>query len=206
MVHDVEVYSIDEACISFAGFDDPLGLGREIVRRVSKSTGIPVSLGIAPTKTLSKIANRFAKKYPAYNNVCIIDDEEKRIKALKLTPVGDVWGIGRGVSKRLLSRGIETAYDFTNLPQDWVRKNMTVVGERTWSELRGIPCIEMECTPPSKKQICISRSFGKMITDPINLSEAIATHAAACARKLRDQKAYAVSMMIFIHTNNFRSD
>lgn len=203
---EIEVYSIDEAFLNLAGVKDLQSLGANIVRKVSRGTGIPVSLGIAPTKTLAKMANKFAKKYPAYNRLCIIDTEEKREKALKLFEIGDVWGIGRRQAAKLEKQGVKTAFDFTQLPGSWVRKNMTVVGERTWKELRGISCIDMESAPPAKKQICTSRSFGKMVEDIDTMSEAIATHASACAKKLRQQKSYAMSLMVFIHTNNFRED
>ena len=203
---EIEVYSIDEAFLNLAGIKDLQSLGANIVRKVSRGTGIPVSLGIAPTKTLAKMANKFAKKYPAYNRLCIIDTEEKREKALKLFEIGDVWGIGRRQAAKLEKQGVKTAFDFTQLPGSWVRKNMTVVVERTWKELRGISCIDMESAPPAKKQICTSRSFGKMVEDIDTMSEAIATHASACAKKLRQQKSYAMSLMVFIHTNNFRED
>ena len=173
---------------------------------MTRGTGIPMSLGIASTKTLAKIANKFAKKYPAYNRVCIIDTEEKHLKALQQTEIRDVWGIGHKQAAKLEKQGVKTAYDFIQLPEAWVRKEMTVTGERTWKELRGISCIRMESIPPAKKQICTSRSFGKMISDIDTLIEAIATHASTCARKLRKQKAYAHSLMVFIHTNNFRED
>lgn len=206
MAPEIEVYSIDEAFLNLAGIKDLQSLGANIVRKVSRGTGIPVSIGIAPTKTLAKMANKFAKKYPAYNRLCIIDTEEKRVRALKLLEIGDVWGIGRRQAAKLEKRGVKTAFDFTQLPGSWVRKNMTVVGERTWKELRGISCIDMETAPPAKKQICTSRSFGKMVEDIDTISEAIATHASTCARKLREQKSFAQSLMVFIHTNNFRED
>lgn len=203
---EIEIYSIDEAFINLEGITQLQGIGADIVTKVYKGTGIPVSLGIAPTKTLAKVANKFAKKYPAYNCLCIIDTEEKRIKALQLTEIGDVWGIGRRQAVKLEKQGVKTAFDFTQLPGSWVRKNMTVIGERTWKELKGVSCIEMEAAPPAKKQICTSRSFGKMVEDVDTLSEAIATHASTCAKKLRKQKAFATSIMVFIHTNNFRED
>ena len=203
---ELEIYSIDEALINLDGIKEIQSLGVKVVNQVTKGTGIPVSLGIAPTKTLAKLANKFAKKYPAYNRLCIIDTEEKRIKALQLTDIGDVWGIGRRQVAKLEKQGVKTAYDFTQLSGVWVRKNMTVVGERTWKELRGISCIDMESAPPAKKQICTSRSFGKMLTDIDTIAEAIATHAFTCAKKLRKQKSYAISLMVFIHTNNFRED
>ena len=203
---ELEVYSIDEAFINLDGIQDIQSLGTKIVNKVTCGTGIPVSLGIAPTKTLAKVANKFAKKYPAYNRLCIIDTEEKRIKALQLTDINDVWGIGRRQASKLENQGVKTAYDFTQLSGTWVRKYMTVVGERTWKELRGLSCIDMESAPSAKKQICTSRSFGKMVEDIETMSEAIATHASTCAKKLRKQKSYAASLMVFIHTNNFRED
>lgn len=203
---EIEVYSIDEAFVNLDGIRDLESIGRKMVSGVTRGTGIPVSLGVAPTKTLAKIANKFVKKYPAYDQLCIIDSEEKRIKALQLTEIGDVWGIGRRQAAKLQKQGIKTAYDFTRFSGAWVRKNMTVVGERTWKELHGISCIDMENAPPAKKQICTSRSFGKMLTDIDTISEAIASHASTCAKKLRKQQSYAASLMVFIHTNNFRED
>lgn len=112
---NMEVYSIDEAFLDLSGFTNLQKYGREIVRTVTQGTGIPVSMGIAPTKTLAKVANKFAKKYKKYNSVCVIDTDEKRIKALQLTPIGDVWGIGHRNEKKLQLQGINTAYDFTQL-------------------------------------------------------------------------------------------
>lgn len=207
-VEEMEIYSIDEAFLSFKGFKevDLQAYGKEIVKTVTHNTGIPVSMGIALTKTLAKVANKFAKKYPGYGGVCLIDTDEKRKKALTLFEIGDVWGIGHRHAKRLESLGIKSAYDFTQLPKDWVRKNMTVIGERTWKELRGESCIDMELIAPNKKQICTSRAFGEAQTTLEGLSEAVATYASICAEKLRKQKACAVSLMVFIHTNNFRED
>ena len=173
-VPEMEVYSIDEAFLNLEGIRDIQSLGTDIINKVIRGTGIPVSLGIAPTKTLAKVANKFAKKYPAYNRLCIIDTEEKRTKALQLTEIGDIWGIGHRQVAKLEKQGVKTAYDFTELPESWVRKNMTVVG--------------------------------KMVEDIDTMSEAIATHASTCAKKLRQQKGYAMSLMVFIHTNNFRKD
>ena len=207
-VEEQEVYSIDEAFLSFAGFNNYnlYDYGTKIVRAVTKGTGIPVSLGIADTKTLAKVASKFAKKYPAYNGVCIIDTEEKREKALRLFPVEDVWGIGRKHTARLKSIGVKTAYDFTQLPLSWIKRHMSVTGERTYKELLGESCIDIETNPPSKKQICTSRSFGEMISDRDILAEAVSSFADSCARKLRAQKTYAVCLMVFIHTNYFRKD
>ena len=205
---EVEDYSIDESFLDFNGFENfnLKEYGAMIAQTVKQGTGIPVSIGIAPTKTLAKVANRFAKKYPAYQSVCVIDTEEKRIKALQKIEIGDVWGIGRQHTKRLAAMGVTTACDFTQLPQAWVRKNMTVVGERTWSELRGTPCIKMEFVAPPKQSIMVSRSFGKMIEDYTTISEAVATYTSMAAAKLRKQKSCAKSMLVFVDSNPFRED
>ena len=207
-VEDMEVYSIDEAFLNLDGFEqwDLKEYGEQIVRSVTKGTGIPISMGIAPTKTLAKVANKFAKKYPNYKGVCLIDTEDKRVKALQLTEIGDVWGIGRQHAKMLAQYGVKNAYDFAQLPVAWVRQKMTVVGERMWKELNGESCIDMELAPAPKKQICTSRSFGHMVTDLAEMEEAVSTYASMCAEKLRAQKSCAASLMVFIHTNNFRSD
>lgn len=207
-VENLEVYSIDEAFLDFSGFEryDLKDYGKKIVKTTTKGTGIPISLGIAPTKTLAKVANKFAKKFPAYKSVCVIDSDEKRIKALQYTAIKDVWGIGRQHTKLLSGYGVKTAYDFTQLPMAWVRQKMTVNGERIWKELNGISCIEIEYAPPAKKTICTSRAFGQIITDLEELKEPVSTYAAICAEKLRKQKSCALSLMVFIHTNNFRED
>ena len=207
-VPEMEIYSIDEAFLHFSGMDlfDLKSYAAKITHTVCRSTGIPVSMGVASTKTLAKIANKFAKKYKAYQSVCIIDDEDKRRKALKLTEIGDVWGIGRQHSKMLKYNGIETAYDFACKSRAWVRKKMTVTGERTWLELNGEPCVESELIPPKKKQICTSRSFGIPQTDLEGLKEAVAAYASICAEKLRAQQSCATSLLVFIHTNSFRED
>ncbi len=206
-VEDIEIYSIDEAFLHFKGFEhyDLHAYGQEIVRTTTKGTGIPVSMGIAPTKTLAKVASKFAKKYPRYKQVCIIDSEEKREKALKLFDVGDVWGVGRRLVKTLNYHGVNTAYDLTQKSESWVRSKMTVTGVRTWKELQGTPCIEME-TVTQKQTICTSRSFGEMITSFDTLMEAVANFTAACARKLREQKCFAKVILIFIYTNRHRKD
>ena len=205
---EIEDYSIDESFCCFNGFEhfNLIEHCTKIAETVKQGTGIPVSIGIAPTKTLAKVANKYAKKYPAYNNVCFIDSEEKRIKALQKFEIGDVWGIGRQHTKRLTTMGVKTAYDFTQLSKAWVRKNMTVTGERTWSELQGVSCIEMETAPPSKQTIMVSRSFGKMIENYTTVSEAVSTFTAMAAAKLRKQSSCAKSILVFIDTNPYRND
>ena len=207
-IPDIEVYSIDECFIRFDRWpvDNISEAGHTIVRKVRRHTGIPTSLGIAATKTLAKIASRFAKKYPGYNSVCIIDDEEKRVKALSLTPIEDVWGIGRRLGRRMKSARIATALDFANLPLEKARSLVNVVGERTWRELQGEPCIEMEYTPVDKKQICCSRSFAQMIFEPEPLFESLAGFAAIASRKLRSQQSAAATVCVFMQTNRHRDD
>ena len=207
-VEEYEIYSIDESFLSFKGFQNYnlYEYGETIVRTVRRGTGIPVSLGIGETKNLAKMANKFAKKYPGYRSVCIIDSCAKREKALKLFDISDVWGIGKRQAAKLERHGVRTAYDFIRMPVKWVRKNMTVMGERTYWELLGEPCFDMELMPSSRKQICPSRSFGEMTSQYEVVAEAIANYAGSCARKLRQQRSVAVSIMVFIHTNHFRTD
>jgi DNA polymerase V len=204
---ELEIYSIDEAFLLLDGFEniDLKEFGEKVVRTTIRNTGIPVSMGIASTKTLAKVANKFAKKYKAYNGVCVIDTDEKREKALKLTKIGDVWGIGRQFSKKLEYYSVNTAWDFTQRTKSWVRHTLGVVGERTWLELRGTPCIEMD-RATSKKSICTSRSFGEKLTELAPVSEAVANFAAACAEKLRNQHSYANVLMVFIQTNPFATN
>jgi len=206
LVENLEVYSVDEAFVDLKGFKR-IGLNnisRKIVDTVQHNTGITVSLGVAETKTLAKIANRIAKKKPEYEGVYIIDTEEKRIECLKETEISDVWGIGREISKKLIEMGVKTAYDFTLLPQKLVRKIFTVTGERTWYELQGIKCFDIETTAPDKKQIATTRSFKKEILDIDGIKEAVSTYAAICAADLRKQNAYAVSIQVFLLTNRFK--
>lgn len=197
---DIEVYSVDESFLDFSGFDniDLNEYTRSMIRTVTKGTGIPVSAGVAGTKTLAKVANKFAKKYPAYKGVCIIDDEEKREKALKLTDIGDVWGIGSGYQRKLERFNVNTAYDFSRMPIAWVRKEMTVFGERVWKELNGESCLDLDQVIPRKKQICTSRSFGTTIYGYSDMEEAVATFAEMCAVKLRKQHSCAFSLLVFV--------
>lgn len=209
MAPEIEIYSIDEAFLRFENCDyvDLETLGLEMRRKVLRSTGIPVSVGFAPTKSLAKVANRIAKKYTERTQgVYLIDSEEKRLKALKWLDVGDVWGIGRRHAKRLNAGGIKTAYDFVNLPDAWVRKNMSVVGLRLKKELEGEPMTGVEETAKAKKNIATTRSFEKGYTKYDELAERIVTFASSCSEKLRAQKSQCNSIMVFIHTNGFRKD
>ena len=199
----LEVYSIDEAFLDMTDMKmmDLLKIGINIREKVKQDIGIPVCVGIAPTKTLAKMANRYAKKklrnigvYYAYNDSMI--DE-----MLRYTEVADIWGVGRKYASFLNSNGFKTAYDLKQAPDEWIRKNMTVQGERLLNELRGIPSKEWEFDPKRKKNICTSRSFGKLLTDKPTILEAVSNHTASCALKLRKEKSCASAILVFIHTN-----
>ena len=205
----VDVYSIDEAFLDFTGMGTSEELTeycRKMVRHIGKGTGIPISLGIAPTKTLAKMASKFAKKHKGYEGVCLMDTDEKREKALKLFDVADVWGIGHRSVEKLNYYGIKTAWDLTQKSESWVRREMTVTGVRTWKELRGESCISIE-ELPHKKSICTSRSFAEQGLNKLaDVEEAIANFAAQCSRKLREQHTVCSSMTVFAHTSRFRQD
>lgn len=207
-VKDIEIYSVDEAFLDLKGYERHYKLteyAREIIQVTTRNTGIPVSGGIAQTKTLAKVASKFAKKHPGYRGVCLLDSTEKIEKALKLFPVGDIWGIGYKFEAKLQRHSIKTAWDFTQKNESWVRSQMGVVGVRTWKELHGTPCFDIEL-PRSKKSICTSRSFPVEIMDFDTLYEAVANFAASCGRKLREQNTCAGVITVFIHTNFFRDD
>lgn len=204
---NIEIYSIDESFLDLSGVPHNLrDYGLQMRKRVLKWTGIPISVGVAPTKTLAKLANRIAKKFPELENVHIIDSEEKRIKALKWAKVGDIWGIGGQYAKKLEYFGIKTAWDLSHKSDSFMKKHFTVVGTRTKKELEGISCIDFEDLPPAKRNIATTRSFGIMQTEPNKIKEAVSTFAVVCAEKLRKQNSCANTMMVFIHTNGFRKD
>jgi DNA polymerase V len=208
MAPQIEIYSIDEAFLDFEGCDylDLQEHGLQMVETVTRSTGIPISVGIASTKALSKVANKIAKKFPGQTKgVYLINNEEKRIKALKWLPIEDVWGIGRRHAIRLKALKIMNAFAFTQLPDEWVRKNMSVVGLRLKHELEGKPTLGMERVK-DKKNIATTRSFDENYKDFAQLKERVTTFAVTCAEKLRRQKSCCNAILIFLHTNGFRSD
>jgi DNA polymerase V len=204
---ELEIYSIDEAFLNLVGLAvDYPEYARKIRETVLKNIGIPVSVGIGPTKALAKTANYYAKKIPENQGIYVLDSPTKINDALKLFNVEEVWGIGRQYSKLLKSLGIKTAWDFTQLQDSWIKKKMTIVGLRVKKELEGISCLGLELIPPAKKVICTSRSFGKPQAELEPLQEAVATYAARCAAKLRKQRSCAGMLMVFIHTNGFKAD
>lgn len=206
-VPKIEIYSIDEAFLHLDGIPEEQvpRLCRELVDKVRKWVGVPVSIGVAPTKTLAKIASHFAKKYKGYKGVCMMNSEEKRLKALSLTPVEDVWGIGRRLAPRMHEKGIRTALDLVNRPREWVDTCFNLPGVRTWEELRGVACHEEE-VEERRQSICTSRSFADMIEDEKELVLRVSDFAAMCARKLREEHSVAYDVTTFLYTNRFRDD
>ena len=201
----LEQYSIDEAFLSIELAFDYRKWGEALVKKIGMWTGMPVSIGMAPTRTLAKAAVWFAKKWKGYNKVCIIENEEQREKALKSLPIEEVWGIGwRGKSK-CDYYGIKNAFDFTEKSESWVHKLFTITGVRTWRELKGQSSIESVLTG-DKQTICTSRSFDGMEQDKGKLEMYISNYAAHCAQKVRAQKSVCSMVTVFLQTNHFRED
>lgn len=206
---DVIPYSIDESFLDLRGMEqfDLHKWGVDLCRKILKCTGMPVSLGISTSNTLAKMASKYAKRYPGYDKCCVIGTDEQREKALKLFPVSDVWGIGRRISRSLGYLGVRSAYDFATLPKEYVRGKFHVTGERTWKELNGIPCTNVDgLDTVSKKTIMTSRSFPGMLQDLADLRSHIANYAARCAVKLRRQNSVCSMVTAFIQSNHFRED
>jgi DNA polymerase V len=199
----IEVYSIDEAFLNLNGLPQSSlpEIGAELSGRIKRYTGIPVSIGIAPTKTLAKIASKLCKKYPKLNGSCFMSREEDIAKVLKSFPIGDVWGIGRKHLKFLGDYGIATAADFAAMSPYIIRKQFTITGLRTWKELHGEPCISFEDVPPERQQICVSRSFATELYDFDEVHRSISNFAAMCAAKLRAQKSICARLTVFLFTN-----
>lgn len=201
---NIEIYSIDEAFLQFKGFDffDLEQEGKHMQKQVRKWTGIPVSVGIAPSKALAKIANKIAKKFTTKTSgVYCIDTEDKRIKALKWTAIGDVWGIGRKHCQRLEAIGVTNAWQFSLLPDDWVRKHMSVLGLRLKKDLQGIPSLQLEEIQPPKKGIATTRSFESTLSSFSDLEERISTFASSCAEKMRKQQSSCNALLVFVRSD-----
>ncbi len=205
---DIEIYSIDEAFLKLNFYQSDqrynLELCRTIRQTVKQQTGIPVSIGIAPTKTLAKLANRIAKKNPQYNHVCSLGDYTGNQNILDKIPIGDVWGIGRAHEKRLQAAGITTVGQFCNAPENWIRKEMSVVGLRTLKELKGFPCYNIEPPETSRQNIVVSRSFQKDVTDLAQIETAVAHHATRLGEKLRSFNLRANVISVFLIHNRFK--
>lgn len=204
---DVEPYSIDEAFITLDGLSDVTTHCQHIRAVVKRDTGIPVSIGIASTRTLAKVANHIAKKQAAYQGVCYLENDcALLIEALKQFPVGDVWGVGRRISEKLLALGIHTAWDLRQANTKHIRQQFSVVLERTVLELQGTSCIELDDLSTPKQNIMTSRSFGQLTGELFDLQEAIRVHASRGAEKLRHQHSVASAVLVFLKTNRFRED
>ncbi|PYF84621.1 DNA polymerase V [Marinomonas alcarazii] len=202
----LEVYSIDEAFMDLTGVDhvtDLLAFGKHVKAKVDQWTGITVGIGIAPTKTLAKLANHAAKKYPATGSVVDLMDANRQKRLLALLDVGDVWGVGRRTTAKLKARGIHTALDLANADLKSIRSEFSVVLERTIRELNGVSCLDLELVRPTKQQIICSRSFGHKVTDKQELREAISKYTTRAAEKLRGEKRLCRLVSVFIRTSPF---
>lgn len=209
MAPRVEVYSIDEAFLDLTGIESAISLvefGQQVRERIGHWIGITVCVGIAPTKTLAKLANHAAKKYPATQGVVDLTNPERQRRLLALVPVDDVWGVGRRLSKRLNALGITTALDLANASPRAIRDQFSVVLERTVRELNGESCIELEEIPPTKKQIVCSRSFGVKVTQFELLREAVCEYATRATEKLRKEQQQAKVLTVFIRTSPFKDN
>lgn len=207
-VEQIEVYSIDEAFLDLSGYEaaypDLTILAHTIRSTVRQWTRIPVSIGIAPTKTLTKVANWYAKRQPECGGVFMLDTPDQISVALAGFSVDDLWGIGHRYARLLKRNGIRTAAQFRDLPDDWINTNLTVNGLRLAYELRGMPCRMLEVDPKPKKAICTAPSFGRGISDLATINQALSTHVGRVAQKLRQQHSAASSLTVFIHTNRYK--
>lgn len=202
---NIEIYSIDEAFAELSPkyLGSLRSYGEYIRSRVSRWTGIPVSVGIARTKTLAKIANETAKNYPALESVLVLDNEKRIEKVLKNTPVGEIWGVGRNYSATLQKYGIRSAWELSRQPDSWIKSKMKVTGLRTVWELRGRPCLSMEQTVEPRKGILSSRSFGSPVSDKEDLRQAVAVFASRAAEKLRAQYSVAGNISVTLVTSKY---
>ena len=202
-----EQYSIDECFfnIDHIPTDKQKAYCEQLVRSIRRGVGIPISIGIASSKTLAKVASKYAKKYPGYHGVCEIRTEEQRIKALSAFEIGDVWGIGRRAKAKLTNTGVMTALQFTEKPATFAKGLLHKPGLLTWQELRGQDVIDIT-ELPMKQSITTSRTFATAITEQTLLEEQIANFCAHCARQLRMQQSVAQQIYVYAHTSSFRTD
>jgi DNA polymerase V len=200
-----EIYSIDECFLGLEGFEDRLDShAREMRRTVYQWTGIPVSVGIAPSKTLAKIANRAAKKNPASGGVGVLMDKSAQDAVLSKIELTDIWGVARRLSERLHAMKIKTPLELRDADTRAVRQEFGVVVERIVEELRGESCIELDEVPANKKSLVASRSFGRPVTTLQEMQEAVASHMSRAAEKMRSQRLATANIIVFVETNRFR--
>lgn len=200
---EVEVYSIDESFLDFTGHANPVALARTMKATVLKWTGIPTCVGLGPTRTLAKLANHLAKKRPELAGVCDLTTMAERDRLLSTVEVEDVWGVGRASVPKLLAVGVRTAADLRALDARTARSLLTVVGERMVRELNGIVCADLELTPPIRKGIAVTRSFGERVTTLHEMLEATTSYASRAGEKLRRHGVLATQMVVFMHTSRF---
>lgn len=209
---EIEVYSVDESFLHVSDYNFPVkydsrfyytSYGHHLKNLVKTRTGIPVSIGIGPTKTLAKISVEFAKKNKVYDGVFDITERPDKDNLLQTIDIKDVWGIGWRYSKKLQALGIKTAYDFMGMDDAWVRKNMTINGLKTLQELRGIACLDLEDIVEPKQSICVSRLFGEKLSSIEPIKEALAAYVSTAARKVRDQKSIAQHISVFIVSSKY---
>lgn len=205
---EIDVYSIDESFLNFAGMDhlDLNAYGRDIRATVKRWTGLPVCVGIGPTKTLAKLANHCAKKLPEFNGVCDLGSADLRDRILPGIAVSEVWGIGPAASAKLAGLGVHTVHDLRTMAPRLTRAVITVAGERILRELNGIACLALEHVPPARKGIASTRSFSHPVTAFSEMREAMAAYATRAAEKLREQRLAAQHLAVFMRTNKFNGD
>ena len=203
----MEIYSIDEVFLDLSQFkrENIKNLLCDIKHRIKKWTGIPVSIGVAKTKTLAKAANYISKCSEEYNGIFVLNNFNRK-KILSCIPIEKIWGIGRKNNFFLKTYGIKTAYDFLKLDCAWIRKKMNINVEKTAKELRGVPCILIDDMPSTKKSICTSRTFGTMVESLSDLERSITMYITRCTEKLRKQSSCSSQGYIFIESNRFRKD
>ena len=202
----LEVYSIDEAFLSLVGFErrNLTDYGQQIRQTVKQWTGIPVSVGIAETKTLAKIANRVAKRTPDMGGVCDLLACPDRDALLGRIAVEDVWGIGPNHAHMLTQHGITTAFQLRRVDDQWIRKRMGIVGLRLVMELRGVSCLDLEQCPAPKQSLTCSRAFGKLISTLGEMEEAVSVYTSRVAEKLRRERLAATVLTVCLTTNEFK--
>ncbi len=206
LVHDVEPYSIDEMFLDFSGIDNYASVATQLRSAVLRSAKIPTCVGIGPTKTLAKLANAVAKKDRPGSGVCDLSVALERAKVFARTEVGAVWGIGPAASQKLRGIGVTTIDQFIALPDEEVRKLLSVVGLRTAWELRGTPSQTLNHAAPTKKSLAVTRSFGKPVETWIEMEQAVSAYATRAAEKLRRHGLVAAAMQVFLQTNRFSKD
>ena len=202
----MEIYSIDEAFLNLSSIRDEnlFEHGNKIRKTVLKWTGIPTSIGIATTKTLSKAANHIAKK--EQSGIVNLINTKQIDQILKEIEINEVWGVGRQLTKFYIKNGIHTAYQLKNMHNNWIKKNTNVLGSRTAMELKGIPCVSLEEHQEKRKNCCVSRSFGRKVTKLEELDESITTHCLNAAEKIRSDNQTTKRITVFIRTSPFQKD